>query len=51
MEQDEASIDEERPRGGRRHAIRRRLGQALIGVALIVAGLGGGVLWSERRAA
>ena len=51
MEQDEASIDEERPRDGRRHAIRRRLGQALIGVALIAAGLAGGVIWSERRAA
>jgi len=51
MEQDESSVDEERPPGGRHHAIRRRLGQALIGVALIVAGLAGGIVWSERRAA
>src|SRR2546426_7027115 len=31
--------------------VRRRLRQGLIGVALIAAGLAGGVVWSERRGA
>ena len=51
MEEDETNVDEEQPQYGRRHAIRRRLGQALIAVTLVVAGLAGGVVWSERRAA
>jgi RND family efflux transporter MFP subunit len=53
MEQgEEEEVAEERVSGRRRrHSIRRRLGQALIGVALIAAGLAGGVVWSERRGA
>jgi RND family efflux transporter MFP subunit len=50
MEPDEADVGERRG-GGRRHRMRRRVGQGLIGLALIAAGLAGGVIWSERRGA
>ena len=48
MEPDEEVV-EERPRRRRRRRMGRRLGQGLIGLALIVAGLAGGIVWSERR--
>ena len=52
MDQDEREVVEERPRvGGQRRVIRRRLGQGLIGAVLIVVGVAGGVIWSERRGA
>src|SRR5882724_428004 len=52
MEREEEEVVEEQPRRGRpRHPIRRRIWQGLIGIALIAAGLAGGVVWSDRRGA
>jgi RND family efflux transporter MFP subunit len=50
MERDEEEIAEGRVRRGElRHPLRRRLWQALLGLALVAAGLAAGVVWSERR--
>ncbi len=50
MERDEEEIVEERAHRGRPlHPIRRRLWLALIGLALVAAGLTAGIVWSGRR--
>jgi len=52
MERDEEELVEGRVRRGRPwHPIRRRLWQALIGTALVAAGLAAGVVWSGRHSA
>jgi len=52
MEREEEEVVEEQPRRGRpRHPIRRRIWQGLIGIALIAAGLAGGIVWTDRRGA
>ncbi|HUC74600.1 MAG TPA: efflux RND transporter periplasmic adaptor subunit [Vicinamibacterales bacterium] len=50
MERDEEEIAEGRVRRGElRHPLRRRLWRALLGLALVAAGLAAGVVWSERH--
>jgi RND family efflux transporter MFP subunit len=52
MERDEEAVAEGRMhRGRQRHPIRRRLWRALIGTALVAAGLAAGVVWSGWRGA
>lgn len=51
LRDDDGMVEDNRAAGRRRRPLLRRLGQAVLAIGLVAAGVIGGVVWSERRAA